>query len=118
MVAVRKGAAAQTGLVRIRATRPRDNVRSVKPALSSVGLTKRFGDVVAVTDLSFDIQVGSVTGFIGPNGAGKTTTLRMLLGLAEPTAGRGLVFGRRFAELDRPASRVGAVLDASSMHPG
>jgi ABC-2 type transport system ATP-binding protein len=83
-----------------------------------VGLTKRFGDVVAVADLSFDIEVGTVTGFIGPNGAGKTTTLRMLLGLAEPTSGRGLVFGRRFAELERPALRVGAVLDASNMHPG
>ena len=55
---------------------------------------------------------------MGPNGAGKTTTLRMLLGLAEPTRGRALVFGRRFADLERPATRVGAVLEASDLHPG
>ena len=59
-----------------------------------------------------------MTGFLGPNGAGKATTLRMLLGLAEPTAGQALVFGRRFAELERPATRVGAVLEASDLHPG
>ena len=59
-----------------------------------------------------------MTGFLGPNGAGKTTTLRLLLGLAEPTFGEALVFGRRFAELERPATRVGAVLDAADVHPG
>ena len=88
------------------------------PVVSAVGLTKRFGDVEAVSDLSFDLDAGSVTGFLGPNGAGKTTTLRMLLGLAEPTHGRALVFGRRFAELEQPARRVGAVLEASDLHPG
>jgi ABC-2 type transport system ATP-binding protein len=87
-------------------------------ALSAIELTKRFGDVTAVDELSFDVEAGSVTGFLGPNGAGKTTTLRMLLGLAEPTHGRALVFGRRFAELERPATRVGAVLEASDLHPG
>ena len=87
-------------------------------ALSAVDLTKRFGDVTAVDELSFDVEAGSVTGFLGPNGAGKTTTLRMLLGLAEPTHGRALVFGRRFADLERPATRVGAVLEASDLHPG
>ena len=87
-------------------------------ALSAVELTKRFGDVTAVDELSFDVEAGSVTGFLGPNGAGKTTTLRMLLGLAEPTHGRALVFGRRFADLERPATRVGAVLEASDLHPG
>ena len=86
--------------------------------LSAVGLTKRFGDVTAVGDLSFELDAGSVTGFLGPNGAGKTTTLRMLLGLAAPTHGRALVFGRPFAELERPASRVGAVLDSADLHPG
>ena len=86
--------------------------------LSAVELTKRFGDVTAVSDLSFEVEAGSVTGFLGPNGAGKTTTLRMLLGLAEPTHGHALVFGRRFAELERPATRVGAVLEASDLHPG
>jgi ABC-2 type transport system ATP-binding protein len=86
--------------------------------LSAVALTKRFGALTAVDDLSFELAAGSVTGFLGPNGAGKTTTLRMLLGLAEPTAGQGLVFGRRYAELDRPATRVGAVLEAADVHPG
>jgi ABC-2 type transport system ATP-binding protein len=86
--------------------------------LSAVGLTKHFGDITAVSDLSFDVDAGTVTGFLGPNGAGKTTTMRMLLGLAEPTHGRALVFGRPFAELDRPGSRVGAVLEAADLHPG
>ena len=79
--------------------------------------TKRFGDLTAVSELSFDVAAGSVTGFLGPNGAGKTTTMRMLLGLAEPTKGRALVFGRPFAELVHPA-RVGAVLEAADLHPG
>jgi ABC-2 type transport system ATP-binding protein len=82
------------------------------------GLTKRFGDLVAVDDLSFELPRGTVTGFLGPNGAGKTTTLRMLLQLVRPTAGTALVFGRRYADLDRPASRVGAVLEAADFHPG
>jgi ABC-2 type transport system ATP-binding protein len=90
----------------------------VAPVLSAVELTKRFGDVTAVRDLSFDLDAGSVTGFLGPNGAGKTTTMRMFLGLAEPTHGRALVFGRPFAELRRPATRVGAVLEAADLHPG
>jgi ABC-2 type transport system ATP-binding protein len=81
-------------------------------------LSKRFGEVSAVDDLSFAISCGTVTGFLGPNGAGKTTTLRMLLGLAEPSSGEALVFGRRYRELDRPALRVGAVLEATDFHPG
>ena len=88
------------------------------PVLSAVDLTKRFGDLTAVSSLSFDLEAGSVTGFLGPNGAGKTTTLRMLLGLAAPTNGRALVFGSRFSELDNPATRVGAVLDSADLHPG
>lgn len=88
------------------------------PVLSATALTKRFGDVTAVSDLSFDLDAGTVVGFLGPNGAGKTTTLRMLLGLARPTSGRALVFGRPFAELVRPAARVGAVLDSADLHPG
>ena len=88
------------------------------PVLSAVELTKRFGDLTAVRNLSFDLEAGSVTGFLGPNGAGKTTTLRMLLGLAEPTHGRALVFGCRFAELKNPATRIGAVLDSADLHPG
>src|SRR5215211_7912565 len=82
------------------------------------GLTKRFGAVVAVEDLSFSLQRGTVTGFLGPNGAGKTTTLRALLGLVEPTAGEALVFGRRYRDLQRPARRVGAVLESNDFHPG
>ena len=85
---------------------------------AAVRLTKRFGEITAVDDLSFELERGSVTGFLGPNGAGKTTTLRMLLGLARPTSGQALVFGRPFAELDAPATRVGAVLEASDLHPG
>jgi ABC-2 type transport system ATP-binding protein len=81
-------------------------------------LTKRFGELVAVDDLSFALGRGTVTGFLGPNGAGKTTTLRMLLDLVEPTAGRALVLGERYADLDRPADRVGAVLEAADFHPG
>jgi ABC-2 type transport system ATP-binding protein len=87
-------------------------------AISAIELTKRFGDLVAVDDVSFEVAAGSVTGFLGPNGAGKTTTLRMLLGLAAPTSGRALVFGRPFAELEHPATRVGAVLEAGDLHPG
>jgi ABC-2 type transport system ATP-binding protein len=81
-------------------------------------LTKRFGSTLAVDDLSFDLKAGTVTGFLGPNGAGKTTTLRMLLGLAAPTSGRALVFGEPYAALERPALRVGAVLEATDFHPG
>jgi ABC-2 type transport system ATP-binding protein len=81
-------------------------------------LTKRFGEVVAVDDLMFSLRPGTVTGFLGPNGAGKTTTLRLLLGLAEPTAGEALLFGHRYRELDDPARRVGAVLESSDFHPG
>ncbi len=88
------------------------------PVLSAVGLTKRFGELTAVSDLSFDLVAGSVTGFLGPNGAGKTTTLRMVLGLAAPTSGHALVFGRPFVELQHPSNRVGAVLEATDLHPG
>jgi ABC-2 type transport system ATP-binding protein len=63
-------------------------------------------------------QAGTITGFLGPNGAGKTTTLRMVLGLAAPTSGRALVFDRRYNELERPALRIGAVLEATDFHPG
>jgi ABC-2 type transport system ATP-binding protein len=87
-------------------------------AVSVQGLTKRFGGVTAVDDLSFDVPAGTITGFIGPNGAGKTTTLRMVLGLVRPTAGRALIHGVPYARLDRPAHHVGAVLEASGFHPG
>ena len=82
------------------------------------GLTKRCGPLTAVDDLSLELHPGTVTGFLGVNGAGKTTTLRMLLGLVTPTAGTATFDGRRYAELDQPARHVGAVLEASSFHPG
>jgi ABC-2 type transport system ATP-binding protein len=81
-------------------------------------LCKRFGEVMAVEDLSFALEAGTITGFLGPNGAGKTTTLRMLLGLAAPTTGRALVFGADYTELEGPALRIGAVLEATDFHPG
>jgi ABC-2 type transport system ATP-binding protein len=81
------------------------------------GLTKRFGDLAAVDDLAFTAPAGQVTAVLGPNGAGKTTTFRMLLGLARPTAGRALIDGRPYAELERPRQAVGAVLDSSGFHP-
>ena len=87
-------------------------------AISVQGLTKRFGSVAAVDDLSFDVPRGTITGFIGPNGAGKTTTLRMVLGLVRPTGGTALVDGVPYAKLDRPVHHVGAVLEASGFHPG
>ena len=91
---------------------------SEKPVVQAEHLSKRFGELVAVDDLSFALERGTVTGFLGPNGAGKTTTLRMLLHLVQPTAGRALVFGRRYQDLERPARRVGAVLEAADFHPG
>jgi ABC-2 type transport system ATP-binding protein len=82
------------------------------------GLTKRYGDVLAVDHLSFEVDQGTVVGFLGPNGAGKTTTLRMLLGLVTPTAGNARIDGRPYRALDAPACHVGALLEASSFHPG
>ena len=74
--------------------------------------------MLAVDDLDFQVDPGTVTGFLGPNGAGKTTTLRMLLGLVTPTAGTATIAGRPYRELADPARHVGAVLEASSFHPG
>jgi ABC-2 type transport system ATP-binding protein len=81
------------------------------------GLTKRFGAVTAVEDLSFTVAPGRVTGFLGPNGAGKTTTLRTLLGLERATAGTATIGGARYRDLPRPLETVGAALDAA-FHPG
>jgi ABC-2 type transport system ATP-binding protein len=87
-------------------------------AITVRGLTKRFGGVLAVDGLSFEVERGTLTGFVGPNGAGKTTTLRIILGLVRPTGGSALVGGVRYAALDRPARQVGAVLESSGFHPG
>ncbi|HEY6491911.1 MAG TPA: ATP-binding cassette domain-containing protein [Trebonia sp.] len=82
------------------------------------GLTKRYGDKVAVDDLTFGIEPGKVTGFLGPNGAGKTTTMRCILGLDYPTEGTITVNGRPFRELAYPMREVGALLEAKSVHGG
>ncbi len=87
-------------------------------AIELNGLTKSFGDVRAVDDLSAAAQPGQVTALLGPNGAGKTTTLRMLLGLVAPDKGTATFGGRRYDELPNPVRQVGAVLEASSYHPG
>jgi ABC-2 type transport system ATP-binding protein len=81
-------------------------------------LTKRFGAVVAVDDLSFEVEAGTVAGFLGPNGAGKTTTLRCLLGLVTASRGTATLLGSRYEALADPIRRVGAVLEASGFHPG
>src|SRR3712207_1655177 len=88
------------------------------PAITVTELTKRFGAVTAIDNLSFTVQPGTVTGFLGPNGAGKTTTLRALLGLVRPTSGSALVNGVAYAELPHPGFVLGAVLEASGFHPG
>ncbi|MET7967492.1 ATP-binding cassette domain-containing protein [Micromonospora sp. NPDC005305] len=80
-------------------------------------LTKRFGAATAVDDLTVDIGPGQVTGFLGPNGAGKSTTMRMVLGLDRPTAGQALVNGRPYRQLRYPLHEVGALLDATGVHP-
>jgi ABC-2 type transport system ATP-binding protein len=82
------------------------------------GLTKRYGQVTAVSGLTFEVSAGQLTGFLGPNGAGKTTTLRMLLGLVAPTEGSALIDGRRYADLNDPRRVVGAVLESTGFHPG
>jgi ABC-2 type transport system ATP-binding protein len=82
------------------------------------GLTKRFGDKVAVDDLSFAVEPGRVTGFLGPNGAGKSTTMRVILGLDRPTRGTATIDGKRYADLHDPLRTVGALLEAKSVHTG
>src|SRR6195952_4307557 len=82
------------------------------------GLTKRYGDKIAVEDLSFTVQPGLVTGFLGPNGAGKSTTMRMIMGLDAPTSGTVTVNGKPFAAHDRPLREVGALLEAKAIHTG
>jgi ABC-2 type transport system ATP-binding protein len=81
-------------------------------------LSKRFGKVQAVVELGFRVEPGTITGFLGPNGAGKSTTLRSILGLVHPDEGTTTVLGVPYRELDRPLHRVGAVLEASEVHPG
>jgi ABC-2 type transport system ATP-binding protein len=87
-------------------------------AIEINGVSKRFGKIRAVEDLSFTVDAGRVTGFLGPNGAGKSTTLRVLLGLIRADAGTATFAGRRYEELEHPSAQVGAVLEHASFHPG
>jgi ABC-2 type transport system ATP-binding protein len=87
-------------------------------AISVRGLSKKYGQTLVVNDLNFDVRAGAVTGFLGRNGAGKTTTLRMILGLANPTAGQADIKGKPYAEIENPWTVVGTVLDCNSFHPG
>jgi len=87
------------------------------PVIDVRGLTKSYGNLRAVDGLTFTLAPGTITGFLGPNAAGKSTTLRLLLGLARPTAGEALIFGQRYEELENPTRRVGAVLESSDFDP-
>ena len=87
-------------------------------AVEISGISKHFGSVQAVSDLSFSVEAGRVTGFLGPNGAGKSTTLRILLGLVHADGGSATFHGQRFEKLPEPSSEVGAVLEDASFHPG
>ena len=86
--------------------------------IEAEGLSKRYGDTLAVDNLSFSVAPGKITGFLGPNGAGKTTTMRLILGLDRPTAGRVTINGKPFDQVGQPMRQVGALLDAKAMHGG
>jgi len=88
------------------------------PRIELAHLTKRYGAVTAVADLSVSLEPGSITGFVGANGAGKSTTMRMLLGLTRPTSGSATIDGLPYADLPDPARTVGALTDANVFHPG
>jgi ABC-2 type transport system ATP-binding protein len=93
-------------------------VPSVDTMIEIAALTKRFGDKVAVDDLSFTVRPGQVTGFLGPNGAGKSTTMRMIIGLDRPTAGSATVNGRPYRKHAAPLCVAGALLEAKAIHKG
>jgi ABC-2 type transport system ATP-binding protein len=86
--------------------------------IETTGLWKRYGDTLAVEDLSFTVRPGRVTGFVGPNGAGKSTTMRLILGLDAPDAGDARVGGRPYATIERPLREIGALLESGGFHPG
>src|SRR5579863_3398875 len=95
-----------------------DNVAEAPGLIEARELTKRFGDTVAVDHLSFSVEPGRVTGFLGPNGAGKSTTMRLICGLDRPQSGTATIGGLTYAQLPRPLSRVGALLESRALHPG
>lgn len=97
---------------------PARRLPSLGRVIEAIGLTKRYGEKVAVDGLSFEVQPGVVTGFLGPNGAGKSTTMRMLLGLDRPTAGKASINGRPYERLKAPLCEVGALLEARAIHTG
>lgn len=82
------------------------------------GVTKRYGEKLAVDDLTFQVQPGVVTGFLGPNGAGKSTTMRLILGFDTPTEGFATVNGNPYRELSAPLHEIGAMLEAHAIHTG
>ncbi|HEY7946775.1 MAG TPA: ATP-binding cassette domain-containing protein [Acidimicrobiales bacterium] len=82
------------------------------------GLTKHYGETTAVSELSFDVRPGQVTGFLGPNGSGKSTTMRLIMGLDRPDAGQVSLNGRTYRDLPWPLREVGALLEAKAIHPG
>lgn len=86
--------------------------------ITTTNLTRRYGDFLAVDDVTFSAKPGRVTGFLGPNGAGKSTTMRVLAGLTAPTSGTATVLGQNFASLTNPGRHVGVLLDASAQHSG
>src|ERR1700728_4544464 len=86
--------------------------------IAARGLTKSYGRTAAVQDVSFTVRPGTVTGFLGPNGAGKSTTMRLIVGLDRPTGGSATIDGLTYAQLRRPLTVVGALLEARALHPG
>ena len=93
-------------------------MRRRDPAIRTESLSNRCGETLALARLDLTVELGEVYGFLGPNGEGKTTTLRMLFGLATPTTGYAVIFGKPYAELEQAALRVGTVLEATDFHPG
>lgn len=102
----------------MRSRGPRTHSRGMSSTVAVEALTKRFGDLVAVDNMTFQIPDGAVTAILGPNGAGKTTTLQMLLGLVQPSRGTATINGKQYRELDHPCRHVGAMLESASFHPG
>src|SRR5690348_14374396 len=90
----------------------------MEATIEVIGLCKKFGQTVALDQLSFSVRPGHVTGFVGPNGAGKSTTMRVILGLDAADEGAALVGGRPYRSLDRPLCHLGSLLDAAALQPG